>query len=164
MTRRLILMRHAKSDWGSPAQTDHARPLNARGRRDATALGAWLRANAYLPDSALVSAAARTRETWARLGLGGDVHFAEALYHAPPETLLTQLRAARGACVLMLAHNPGIAEFAAWLLAVPPRHPRFDDYPTCATLIADFDIADWADLRPGTGRAAAFVTPRDLAS
>lgn len=163
MTRRLILMRHAKSDWGSRTLSDHARPLNPRGRRAARAMGDWLRQQGLLPDTALVSTAMRTRETWTRLGLGGKVRFSDALYHAAPEDILGELRGAFGANVLILGHNPGIAEFAALLLAAPPAHPRFDDYPTCATLVADFEIRSWADLRPGTGRLVAFVTPRDIA-
>jgi len=32
--RYLILMRHAKSDWGDESLSDHDRPLNRRGQRD----------------------------------------------------------------------------------------------------------------------------------
>jgi phosphohistidine phosphatase len=39
-------------------------------------------------------------------------------------------------------------------------HRRFDDYPTCATTVIDFDDADW--LKPGKGTATDFVVPRDL--
>ena len=76
--------------------------------------------------------------------------------------MLDALRAAQADTVLMIGHNPGIAEFAARLVATPPAHPRFDDYPTGATLVADFEIADWADLAEHTGRAADFVIPREL--
>jgi phosphohistidine phosphatase len=47
-------------------------------------------------------------------------------------------------------------------LASPPNHDRFDDYPTGATLIASFDIADWPALQPGTGTVLQFLTPHDL--
>lgn len=162
MTRRLILMRHAKSDWGSPAIADHARPLNARGRRNAPAMGDWLRQHGYLPETALVSTARRTRETWQGLGLRAKPRFSDALYHAAPEDMLAELRNAHGACVLLLGHNPGIAELAAALVADAPDHPRFHDYPTCATLVADFPIRAWDALRAGTGAVLAFVTPHDL--
>jgi len=48
--RQLILMRHAKSAWGDPSLGDHARPLNKRGQRAATALGYWLHAKDLVPD------------------------------------------------------------------------------------------------------------------
>lgn len=162
MTRHLIVMRHAKSSWSSPTAADHARPLNGRGRRSARALGDWLRAGVALPDAVLCSSARRTRETLAGLALNAPVQYLDTLYHAGPARMLTVLRQARGACVLMLGHNPGIAAFAQDLVADPAPHPRFDDYPTGATLVAEFDMPDWTALRPGTGRVRDFVVPRDL--
>ena len=76
--------------------------------------------------------------------------------------MLARLRAASGDRILMIGHNPGIAEFAARLLSASPDHDRFDDYPTGATLVADFAIDDWSALSEGTGRAAAFIIPRSL--
>lgn len=160
--KRLVLMRHAKSDRGDPALPDHARPLNKRGRRSARALGDWLRAEALLPDEILCSSAARTQETCARLGLPLAPDLRERLYMAEPEAMLAEVQGAHGDTVLMIGHNPGIAEFAARLLATPPAHERFDDYPTGATLVAGFDIPDWSALREGTGRALRFVIPREL--
>jgi phosphohistidine phosphatase len=64
MTRTLILIRHAKSDWEHPALDDHDRPLNARGQRSAPRIGAWLAAQGLAPDAVLCSTARRTRETW----------------------------------------------------------------------------------------------------
>jgi len=162
MTRRLILIRHAKSDWSSGVTVDHARPLNMRGQAAADALGQWLRHNGHLPDEALCSTAQRTRDTWQRLGLNAPIRYLDTLYHAPGQIMFETLNKATGDCVLMLGHNPGIAEFAAWMLGTAPAHNRFRDYPTAATLIADFDIDSWADLSPGTGRAVTFVTPHDL--
>ena len=64
MTLTLILIRHAKSDWDDPRLTDHQRPLNARGRRAAPRVGAWIADMGLTPQQALVSDAMRTRETW----------------------------------------------------------------------------------------------------
>lgn len=162
MTKRLILMRHAKSGWDDPTLDDHDRPLNGRGRVSAGALGDWLRTKGILPDQALVSSAARTRETFARLGLACDAGFDRALYLAPPMAMMTALKAATGTTVLMIGHNPGIAELAHDLMAKLPDHTRFHDYPTCATLVADFEIDDWAALSAGTGTLVEFVIPREL--
>lgn len=163
MTKTLILMRHAKSSWSDPVQQDHARPLNGRGRRSATALGTWLRDKQFEPDQALVSTAERTRETFARLKLDCEVTYLDALYHAGAERMLQVLKAATGARVLVLGHNPGIAAFAHDILRETPDHDQFFGYPTGATLVAEFDIDAWAALRPGSGRVRAFVIPRELA-
>ncbi|MGX0876310.1 phosphohistidine phosphatase [Roseovarius sp. MBR-154] len=160
--KELILMRHAKSDWGSPLLRDHARSLNKRGRRSATVLGEWLRAQDLIPDQIFCSSATRTQETCQRLNLPLVPELHDALYLAEGPEMLRVLRGASGARVLMLGHNPGIAEFAASLVAAPPAHERFDDYPSGATLVVRFDIGDWADLTPGTGTVQNFVIPREL--
>lgn len=160
--KTLILMRHAKSDWSTGAESDHARPLNKRGRASAERLGDWLRGKGWLPDMVLCSTALRTRETLDGLRLAAPAQYLDALYHADPETMLGALRDAEGETVLMLGHNPGIADFAAMLLSEPPAHPRFEDYPTGATLVARFAIADWKALEARTGVAVDFVVPREL--
>ena len=162
MTCTLILMRHAKSSWDNPGLSDHARTLNARGRRSASAMGDWLRAEGWRPDEAVSSSSQRTRETFAGLRLNVPVHFTDDLYHADPDGMRAVLAQAAGETVLMLGHNPGIAAFAAMLVTAPPDHPRFADYPTCATLVARFDIDSWDRLRWQSGTPLAFVIPREL--
>ena len=161
--KRLILMRHAKSDWSGGGQ-DHDRPLNARGRDAAAAMGDWLRAQDLLPDAVLSSSSQRTRETCAGLALPEDtaVTFTRDLYLATHDDMLRVLRGASGDTVLMLGHNPGIGICAAELLATPPDHPEFDRYPTCATLVADFDIDDWSQADWGQANARHFIVPREL--
>lgn len=164
--RRLILMRHAKSDWDDPALSDHDRPLNTRGRKAAHALGRWLREQGLIPDVALVSTATRTRETWdglaAEWSAPPEASLLPELYNADPEAMLALLRKAEAPVVLVLGHNPGLAELAHRLVAEAPDHPKFARYPTGATLVAEFDTDTWADIRPGLARALAFVVPRDL--
>jgi phosphohistidine phosphatase len=158
---RLILMRHAKSDWSLDGE-DHARPLNSRGRASAKIIGNWLRERGYIPDLVLCSTSVRTRETLVMSGIDTASKFEDRLYHAAPDTMLASLRQADGDCVLMITHNPGAASCAARLVKTPPSHPRFRDYPTCATLVVDFDGTDWAKLDFGNGNARDFVVPRDL--
>ena len=162
MTRRLILMRHAKSSWGAADLSDHDRPLNARGRSSANALGAWLRARGYMPDEVLCSTAVRTQETAEGLALAAPVTLLDTLYHAGPKAMMQALRGASGRCVLMLGHNPGIAEFAYDLAATPPVHPRFAVYPTGATMVADLPINDWAQAEERSAEVVDFVIPREI--
>lgn len=165
-TLRLILTRHAKSSWDDPTQTDHDRPLNARGIRSAGQIGQWLASRGDVPDEVLCSDAARTRETWERIAphLGGApaVTLKPALYHAGPDVMLAVLRHASKPVVMMLGHNPGIAEFAQRLLASPPVDPEFHRYPTGATMVATFDAPDWSAVSFGQGAMLDFVAPRNL--
>lgn len=162
--RRLILTRHAKSSWDDARLNDHDRPLNKRGQRAAMELGEWLVSRGYEPDEVLCSTSLRTRETWARVVAAPietvpDVSYSRDLYHASPDQLLAAVRKARGDCVMLLGHNPGLAAFAATLPARAPCSPEFRRYPTTATLVVDFDIEDWTGLRPGSGSVLDFFVP-----
>jgi phosphohistidine phosphatase len=189
-TRRLILLRHAKSDW--PDVPDRDRPLAKRGRRDAPRMGRWLHEHGYQPDVVVVSAAARTRQTWdlvePELGGSPAVHFEPRAYAASALTLLylAQELPARYRTALLIGHNPGLSELAASLAAPPesdratgppetdsaagpPESDRASDngprpaisLPTAAVAIFEFD-GDWASLTPGIARLISLTTPADL--
>ncbi|WP_321829806.1 SixA phosphatase family protein [Thalassovita sp.] len=163
MSLKLILMRHAKSDWNDPLQSDHERGLNPRGQASAKALGDWLRGNGYLPDLLLSSDATRTRETWAGLVLEAEERFLRGLYLAPSIAMLEVLKqAGDAATVLMLGHNPGIADFADTLAAGHPGDADFDRYPTCATTVYQFEADSWSEVGPGMGQILNFTIPRRL--
>lgn len=160
--QRLILTRHAKSAWDDPVLADIDRPLNDRGRRSARALGDWMASRGYEPEEVLCSTARRTQDTWATIAgapleVRPVVRMEADLYHASPETMMAALQTATHPTVIMLGHNPGIAEFAALLPARKPMDPDFRRYPTCATLVVDFQIDSWADLEPGLGSVMDFV-------
>ncbi|WP_114966250.1 SixA phosphatase family protein [Alkalilacustris brevis] len=164
---RVILTRHAQSGWEDTPGGDHARTLTAQGQEDARRVGRWLAHQGLAPDTALVSTARRTRETWENIAVAlpdtCTVEFLDELYRAGPDVMLHLLRRARGKTVLMLGHNPGIAECARLLLDHDPAHPQFATYPPCATLVAEFRIAGWTELRFRAGQAMQFIVPADLA-
>ena len=160
--RRLILTRHAKSAWDDPALSDHDRPLNDRGRRSARALGDWMASRGYEPEEVLCSSAHRTQETWAMvagapLEVRPVLRIESGLYHASADRMLAILKTATHPTVMMLGHNPGISEFAAILPARPPLDPDFRRYPTCATLVVDFQVESWSQVEAGQGSVMDFV-------
>ena len=63
--RRLMLLRHAKTERAELGERDRDRKLTKRGRTDAQAIGAYMARHGLVPDLALVSPANRARETWA---------------------------------------------------------------------------------------------------
>tara|TARA_R110002051_G_scaffold137753_7_gene210316 strand:+ start:12089 stop:12601 length:513 start_codon:yes stop_codon:yes gene_type:complete len=159
---RLILIRHGKSSWDDPFGDDHARILNARGKAASQAIGQWLVQNEYLPDMVLVSDAARTVET-ANYILEAQpnapqVKFMQRLYHAAPDTILEAVQRQSANTIAVIGHNPGIGMAASGLVTTAPKHPRFNDYPTCATTVIDFG----GPIGPGLGRCINFIVPRDL--
>ena len=80
--------------------------------------------------------------------------------------MLAVLREPREAgTLLILAHQPGIGVLARRLLAgAPEGDADFDKFPTGATAVIDFDVADWPDVGWQAGRLVDFVVPRALES
>ena len=166
MTLRLILTRHAKSDWSAPDEPDHDRPLNARGRRQAPLIGRWLASRRDLPATVLCSDATRTRETLDLIlpELPGrpEVSLDPTLYHAAPETILSAIRAQHVPVLMLVGHNPGLAEAAHRIAHTAPTYPRFADFPTAATAVFDFTEDAWSQVGWTRGTLRDFVTPDDL--
>ena len=164
---RLILTRHAKSSWDEAGLSDHDRPLSGRGKRACVVLGDWMASRGLLPEQVLCSDARRTRETWARISprLGEDAPAAlllSGLYLASAEEMMATMRRAEGPVVMQIGHNPGIAEFAARLLARPCPDPDFARYPTGATSVISFEADAWSDVEWGSGGLIEFIAPRRL--
>lgn len=166
MTKRLILIRHAKSSWDEADIADHERPLNRRGRSAAADVGQWLASRGYLPDEVIASDARRTVETWdeiaAALPNPPAPRVTAKLYHAAADTMLAVLKHATGDTVLMLGHNPGLAEFAHRLVTRAPLNPEFSRYPTAATLVVEFPIESWSEVGFGTGAPDDFIVPKEI--
>lgn len=160
--KTLLILRHAKSAWGDLDLDDHERPLNARGRKATEDLSRWIRAEDLVPDEILCSTALRTQETVAGLEFGRQVHLRRDLYLADPETMLDVLHAARENRVMIVAHNPGIADFAHRLVERPPNHSRFIDYPTGALTVVDFFAEQWSEIGWKSGKCRLFTVPKDL--
>jgi phosphohistidine phosphatase len=166
VTRTLILTRHAKSAWDDPTLDDFDRTLNRRGRKSAVAIGRWLLGEGYLPDLVLVSGAKRTVETWGRMASlfpeTAVMVSAPALYHASADMILSTIRTQTVQTLMVICHNPGIADFANLLADTPAAHPRFQDYPTGATTVFNIEAESWQELDWGAGQLANFVVPREL--
>ena len=162
--KRLILMRHAKSDWPGPETDDHDRTLNERGKSNAASLGMWLKEKDLRPDTVLCSTATRTRDTLALLKLEDqpDINFVKDLYLADAEKILATLQTADGDTVLLLGHNPGIADMAEQIVKTPPNRDGMHHYPTGATIAITFDVENWTDIDWHLGKVTHIVVPRDL--
>jgi phosphohistidine phosphatase len=167
--RRLLLLRHAKSAWPEDV-ADHDRPLAARGRRDAPAVGRWLRTSGYVPDLVLCSTARRARETWQlaeeELGAKPETTFERRVYGASPAELLALAHQTPSnvRTLMIVGHEPTMSDLTLELASTEPggalERVR-DKFPTAAIAVLDFS-GDWAGLAPGRARLDDFMTPADL--
>jgi phosphohistidine phosphatase len=183
--RKLVLVRHAKSDWPEHV-ADHDRPLAARGRRDAPLVGRWLARSGYVPEAVICSTARRARETWdlASAALHSAESHSAAPHSAAPHsaepgvpsfrlesrvyeaTVLGLLMLVRELpeerrTVAIVGHNPGLAELAVGLAAPPPQPPA--SFPTAAVAVLALP-GDWSSAGPGEATLLAFAVPADMRS
>ncbi len=171
--QQLLLLRHAKSSWDNPGQSDHARPLNARGRHAATQIRAVLRDLNLLPDVVLVSSARRTMQTLEALAPWDETPIIEpmdGLYLAESPRILDIIRGVSETVrsLLVVGHNPGLHDFALLLAGTNAANANTqmarnlaDGFPAGA--LAEFTVArGWRELGEGSGRLVRFVCPRDL--
>lgn len=168
---RLLLLRHAKSDWGDTALADVDRPLNSRGKAASLKMARYLKDQSLLPNQILCSTAQRARETLARvlpsLQQEAQIHLLSDLYQQSEDDYLGLVRkhGGRAQNLMVIAHNPATEDTALTLTGTGDGAAMADlkeKYPTAALAVIDFDIVDWSELQPGTGHLERFIKPRDL--
>jgi len=169
--RRLLLLRHAKTERPEPGGRERDRELTARGRADAPIIAAYMVRHRLVPDLALVSPAVRAEETWEliaeTLGKSPRVTRDARIYNAGTETLIEVIGDARDAgTLLIVGHNPGLHDLALQLTAsgdVDTRERLNEKLPTSGLVVIDFPYDDWSRLHPHSGRLEHFVSPRLIA-
>lgn len=157
----LILVRHAKSDWGSPQLDDHDRPLNARGMKDAPVMARRLAARLadadQRVDAILSSTALRARTTASFFGaaLGLEPELFEDLYGAPARSLLAAAAGSGLATVMVVAHDPGMTVLAEHLSDGGIGHMS-----TCAVATFEWATDDWDVATATDPDSWGFDSPR----
>jgi phosphohistidine phosphatase len=169
--RRLMLLRHAKSDRSDPGARDHDRVLNTRGRDAAPRIGAYMASHALVPDLVICSTATRTRETWqlasTAFGTPPRVLYDERIYRNDPRILLEIVKATKANvhALLLIGHNPSMQMFADLMAASghgDARQRLREKFPTAALAVIDFAVDDWDRIHPHSGRLDRLITPRLL--
>ncbi len=163
--KTLFIIRHAKSSWDDPDQSDFDRPLNERGKRNAPSMGKRLKDKGIHPDIMITSPAKRTWATGTRiaeiLNYSKDkIKTFKALYHADEEVILETVRNMNDRCqvVMLIGHNPGLTDFVntvaddAWYI---------DNLPTCAVVGFSFNEESWRNIKWGTGKLVLFDYPKN---
>lgn len=164
VSRRLVVMRHAKAEATAPS--DHERALAGRGRADAEEAGRWLRAQGVRPDAALVSDALRTVQTWEQVASGAAwecaADFSAGLYAAGGDSAFDLVRDTDPSveCLVVIGHNPTMAYLAELIDdgdgdAAATGALLTRGFPTSAVAVFAVSVP-WTDLAPGAGRIEAF--------
>jgi phosphohistidine phosphatase len=173
--RRLMLLRHSKTEHDAPSGRDRDRRLDDRGRRDATEIGGWIGRHPPFPDLVLVSPAIRAHQTWEiawetlkDFAPEPQVELLPELYGADPSQLLQIIRTASTTdpkLLMVIGHNPGMHELALALTGsgdAAGRKALDDNLPTSGLAVFDFAVNDWADVAFRRGKLVLFISPKLL--
>ena len=166
--RRLMLLRHAKTERAGPGERDRDRRLTKRGHADAPAVATYMAHNDLVPDLALVSPARRTQETWDLVSAVFEKtprrSNADRIYNASTHDLATLIRETRGApSLLVIGHNPGLHDLSLQLIASGDAKMRtrlLENLPTSGLAVIDLPFDNWSQVCPQSGRLVHFMTPR----
>jgi phosphohistidine phosphatase len=170
--RRLLLLRHSKTERAESGERDRDRKLTERGRADAPVIGNYMVRHHFIPDLVLVSPAVRTQETWALVAaaFAKPPRFAtdDRIYNASSEPLAELIQEGGAAqTLLVVGHNPGLQDLALQLVGsgdVGMRAALSEKLPTSGLIVIDFAFDDWSRLHDHSGRLERFVSPRLIAA
>jgi len=159
--KTLLLIRHAKAEWGDLGQQDFARSLSERGIKQAHDITQQLKAKNLMPDMILSSSAKRTQMTTqvltaAMAGSVPQVEWCDALYLAEPSVLLHAAQQVENGVhtLALVAHNPGLSELSNDLLG------GFVDEMSPASVVAiSWAVQHWSDISENTGTLCAYLRP-----
>ena len=164
--KTLTLVRHAKSDWDTPA-SDHDRPLNRRGMKAAPKVGSAIAERGNIPDLVLSSTALRAVTTAQliakKIGIDNSIiHYDEQLYLPSIrdfEEVITRIdESMKTVNAMIVSHNPGSHEMSHYLTG----DTSIDRFITCAVAVIELDIKFWGEIGGKTGKLVDFFTPHDL--
>ena len=163
--KTLYLVRHAKSSWDNANQSDHDRPLNQRGERDAPRMGKRLRKRGDQPEVIISSSAVRALTTASILATAldyptSDISIEERLYGAEPEDVLSIIGNLDDGihCAMLVGHNP---TFTALINAL--GRCDLDNVPTCGMAVLTFPIDSWKNMTATQGTLVDFDFPKNHA-
>ncbi len=163
MKKQLLLVRHAKSDWGNSGLKDFDRPLNTRGFANAPEMGERLKNKNILPDG-IVSSPALRAITTAKL-IANTINFdiekivqKPQIYEATELDLLNLINNFDNTLnfVALFGHNPGVTNFANYL-----AYTDIYDMQTCSMVLISFDSDNWEIISGGCGKLLWYDYPKN---
>ena len=159
--KRLILVRHAKSNLNQPLVSDHERILNQSGKNEAKLIGQYLSNNQYIPSHIISSTATRALETAhiiiEQLKFKNNIETQSLIYSDSFLNILNLINNIDNQyqCIMLVGHNPTITQLINHVTNI-----KADHIPTCGTGIVDFKVT-WDSITED-GKLIDFIWPEKL--
>jgi phosphohistidine phosphatase len=145
-TKLLLILRHAKSSWEFAELSDHDRPLNNRGKRDALRIGKKLMKEGIVPQLIISSSAVRASSTAVKVakasGYQGEITIENSLYGSGYSEYLNAVRKKddRYDIIMLVGHNPHSEQLLEILTGT------MNTMPTCTVACVRLPIASWNEI------------------
>jgi phosphohistidine phosphatase len=143
MKKILLLLRHAKSSWDDANLSDYDRPLNSRGKQNASTMGNFLKKQNLVPDLIISSTAKRANKTAdiiaKKSGYDKKIFESKVLYGATADDYTSVIHDINNEykTVLLVGHNPTIEEVLERIIG--ERYIM----KTCSLAYIDLSIDSW---------------------
>lgn len=160
--KKLLLIRHAKSDWGNFQLADFDRPLNQRGERNALEMAQSLYDKGIIPQKIVASPAKRAITTARLIAENMGINPASiienlAIYEAPYTAILNVINELddKDDFIAIVGHNPGLTHLAIKLCNLDTA-----DIPTCGVVLLSFPFDSWKMISSDTGEKILYDFPK----
>ena len=160
--KKLILMRHAKSDWNNSLD-DFERPLSERGKKEAPIMGKFIKNEDLIPDLLISSPSQRTKETLDLIlnEVKEDIKikFNDIIYENSYSKIVNLISGTddKIKTLMILGHNPSMEELSKYFTGLDNF---YDKFVTSALVLIKFDIKDWNEVKKVKGELVYFKTPK----
>lgn len=161
--KTIYLIRHAKSDWKKPKDSDYERGLRKRGKKDLSTMSSYLSLRKIKPDLILSSSALRAQITAdklsKRISYDGRIHYMKELYLARPDKLMNilSLQDNNHKSIFLIGHNPELTEFGNII-----SKDNFTKLPTLGIVAIDLKIKRWENIEENCGKIDFFIHPKQF--
>jgi len=163
--KTLVLIRHAKTENYAATGGDFNRQLTTRGRQDAAMMAIRLKEKNIIPDIIVASLAKRASQTATiiaeQLQLpAGRIEGSQMLYQSTPSVFAEKIALLPDevATVFIIAHNPGITDFANEQI-----YPQtISHIPTCGMVALRFNALRWKDMPAADISCLFFDYPKNI--
>ncbi len=163
--KRILFVRHAKTEPWDFGVDDFNRKLTNRGHKDSLLIAESLKSKELIPDFIYTSAAKRAVETTNLFAAHLDVPSSQIEKHDDlyeyVSTQDIQDLISRSSedyqTIMIVGHNPWISNVAAML------SKDFQSImPTTGTVCLEYKVKKWKEVNPATGKNIYYKTPKSF--
>ena len=160
--KKILFIRHAKSNWSTNSLSDHNRTLSKKGEKNALLMAKRLKKNSIFPELFISSSAVRALSTCKiikdELNNDLDIIIDSRIYHNGAKGILESIESIDNHInsIAIFGHNPTMHSIANQISNKP-----IYKFPTCAAILSLSNIDKWKDFHFDIGDFLMYDFPKN---